>query len=374
MHNAPQEEGSREDARKAFTVCAVAGGGFGLVAGAIFLFLGVAPHNQPVLFLAALSLFTAVISGLGGLGGTYLNGVLLRLGISNPFGRMLLTFVIICAIPIGAAMLFIVRGFDPDLRRYSLLGVFLGLVFGSLVAFINYRLWTVQQRVIALEMENRYLAELAGKNRLLQEAARNLAVAEERNRMARELHDSISQGMHGIVYSLHSLRHLLGSGGREGEILDHLEETTQLTLQELRRMIMELKPSPLEDHGLERALRWHCEIFARRQEVELDQRLKYHGGLSPEQEVALYRILQEALANIQKHAGASLVNVSLEENETQVTMTVRDNGQGFDLSTVKKGNGLENMTARARQNGGSLHLQPSLGEGTCLEVVFPLPH
>jgi len=344
------------------------------VAGTIFLFLGVWPYDRPALFLVALSLFTAIISGIGGMVGAHLDGVLGRKGVGNPFWRMLLTLAIVSAVPAGAALLFIVRGLDPDLRRYSLLGVFLGLVFGGLVAFINYRLWTVQQRVITLEMENRYLAELAEKNRLLQEAARSLAVAEERNRMARELHDSISQGMHGIVYSLHSLRHLLGTGGREGEILDHLEETTQSTLQELQRMIMELKPSPLEDHGLEGALRWHCELFAQRHQVKLDQRLQYHGGLSPEQEVALYRILQEALANIQKHAGASVVEVSLEENDTQVTMTVRDNGQGFDPSTVKRGNGLENMAARARQGGGHLLVESRPGGGTCLEVVLGLPH
>ena len=361
---------SDESPGKIFIVCALAGGCFGLVVGIIFSILGITPFTPVALMIGGLTLFPALISGLGGMGGYYLELFFLRRGMSSPVHRLLITFIIIAVIPFSVTTLLIFRNFNPEVQRYSFIATFLGVVFGALIAFINYRLWTVKQKMATLEMENRYLAELAEKNQLLQEAARNLAVAEERNRMARELHDSISQGIHGIVYSLRSMRKITGTTGREGEILQYLEETTEATLQELRRLIMELKPSPLEEHNLTDALSLHCDLFARRQKVQADLQIEYAGNLQSEQEVALYRIAQEALANIQQHAGADKVEVRLAENAGTVKLTVKDNGRGFDPATVKKGNGLDNMAIRARQNGGDFRLHSHPGEGTMLEVSF----
>jgi len=95
------------------------------------------------------------------------------------------------------------------------------------------------------------------------------------------LHDTISQGMHGIVYSLRSLQPLLADSDRGREILDHLERTAGETQQELRRLVAELSPSSLEKCGLCEALRHHCELITGRRGLRLEMRLDYDGGRFP---------------------------------------------------------------------------------------------
>ena len=259
--------------------------------------------------------------------------------------------------------------FISDMNQFTLLGAAAGITFGAIFALFNYRAETIRQRIQLLELENRHLADLASREELLREAARKLAVAEERNRMARELHDSISQGVHGIVYSLRSLRAVLADNPRGREILGHLEETAADTLKELRRLVMELTPSPLEDQDLEDALRLHCDLFARRQQLELELDLDYRGRLQPDQEVALYRITQEALTNVQKHAAADRVRVSLRDG-AETILTIEDDGKGFVVETVAGGHGLHNMANRARQSGGVFEIRSRPGQGTTVIVKY----
>ena len=159
---------------------------------------------------------------------------------------MMLSFLLIALL---FALVFSALSFSGVLplesgQRYDVWMMLAGLAFGAVFALIVYRTERTRERLILLELENRHLAELAAREDLLREAARNLAVAEERNRMARELHDSISQGMHGIVFALRSLRTSLAGNSRGLETLDALEETAAATLRELRRLIVELEPSP----------------------------------------------------------------------------------------------------------------------------------
>jgi signal transduction histidine kinase len=154
------------------------------------------------------------------------------------------------------------------------------------------------------------------------------------------------------------------------EILGHLNETAEGTLKELRRLVMELSPSPLEDHGLVDALDLHCDLFSRRQKVQMDLNLNYGGELQPDQEVAIYRITQEALANIQKHASASHIHVSLISEKDATVLTIRDNGTGFDAGSAKKGQGLKNIADRTRQSGGKLQIQSGPGQGTTISVEY----
>ena len=362
-----------KETRRAFLTSLLAGCAFGLIAGTVFLLMGVVDLH-PVIFLPGLMLLTGSISGLAGTAGAVLDNFLQDRGIKSNLLRLAVTFLLLSGITFSIAALLVKNfGWDqaaPTLQQFAVPGMFLGLVFGAVVALVNYRLWSIQQKVRMLEIENRYLAELAEKDRLLQEAARNLAVNEERNRMARELHDSISQGMHGIVFSLHSLRRQLSNNAGTAEIVSHLEATTQATLQELRRLIMELTPSPLDDGSLNEALALHADLFSRRQQIELAAKFDYHGTLAPEQEEAIYRITQEALANIQKHAGAKRVELSLHSENNSVVLRIKDNGRGFDPQATAKGNGLRNMATRARQNNGEFNLKSSPATGTSIEVVF----
>jgi signal transduction histidine kinase len=369
-------EGRKHELKKSFRTSVVAGAAFGLVIGIVFLLLNVVDF-QPLPFLGSLIVVTSLASGLAGLGGAFLDIQLEHWGLTNPALRSLVNFLVVASLTFGTAVLIVSRSGWLDvaqgLQNYALPGMFLGLVFGVLVAAISYRLDRVQQRVRLLEMENRYLTDMAEKDQLLQEAARNLAVAEERNSMARELHDSISQGIHGIVFSLHSLRRQLGQGCEAEEILGHLEQTTQATLQEMRRLITELSPSPLENNSLEEALELHCELFSLRQQIPVELSLQYGGQLAPEQEAAIYRIVQEALANIQQHAGARHVEIALSDETERTVLRIQDDGCGFQPETAARGYGLTNMATRARQNYGEFQIRSQHGQGTVVDVVFT-PH
>ena len=205
------------------------------------------------------------------------------------------------------------------------------------------------------------------------EKTKALAVMEERNRMARDLHDSISQGIHGIMYSCHTLKKYLKATNIPSEargIVEHLEKTAGLTLSELRAMILELRPTLLESQGLPEALRINAELFSWHQQVECEMNLDYVAGLTSEQEIAVYRIVQEALSNIRKHAGANRICLSLLESKKRVELKIEDNGAGFDPENVKKGNGLLNMTTRAQDNRGVFRLQTAPRKGTAIHVEF----
>lgn len=369
----PPAETYKPGYRKIFLISAGAGAGFGLVAAAIFVKLELSPWPPP-LFFTVMIIGVAVYSGLLGLGTTYLEDYLRRKGMSNHLQRLAISFgaafLVSLAIAYGITIIAGGTEISPAPYWYMLWSTLAGIAFGIIFALFNYRAEIIRQKIRILELENRRLAELALREELLREAARNLAVTEERNRMARELHDSITQDIHGILYSLRPLREVL-SGNQQGmRILNHLEETAANTLQELRRLVMELSPSPLEDRSLEEALSLHCDLFARRTQVELNLELDYNGNLQPDQEMAVYRITQEALANIQKHAEASRVAVSLQSMDGATCLSITDNGKGFDPQTVKKGHGLANMADRARQSGGRLEIKSAPGQGTTIILEF----
>lgn len=359
---------------KTFMLSAGAGALFGLVTALIFHRMGLFPGPAP-LFIAAVTLTAGLLSGLAGMGGACLEEQLRRRGMEKALPRLAISFsaVALFTVALSYAAIRYLGAAPPgtELRRIAFGGMAAGLAFGAIFALGNYLVWRNRQRLMFLELENRHLAELAAREELLRETARNMAVSEERSRMARELHDTISQGMHGIVYSLRSLQPLLADSGRGREILDHLERTAGETQQELRRLVAELSPSSLEKYGLCEALRRHCELITGRQGLRLEMRLDYDGGLQPGQEAALYRIVQEALANAWRHAGAGQVSVELTGGPDGVTLIVRDDGCGFDPASAPRGQGLANMEARASRNGGLFSIASSPGAGTGIEVRFP---
>ncbi|HZK25553.1 MAG TPA: histidine kinase, partial [Oscillospiraceae bacterium] len=147
-----------------------------------------------------------------------------------------------------------------------------------------------------------------------------------------ELHDSISQGVQGLIFALHSLRHELdGPPQRVADILQHLEATARSTLDELRALIEELKPSLLVEQGLAASIQAASELFSQRQTIPVELAYELTALLSPEVEMTIYRIIQEALANIEKHAQAQQVTIRISDLEGQVLLSVKDDGQGFSL-------------------------------------------
>ncbi len=218
------------------------------------------------------------------------------------------------------------------------------------------------------------ITEVTEKEEELKNTNKDLIVSRERNRIARELHDSISQNLHGINYSVHSLRQIIREQFDSADlinIVNHLEDSVKESLQELKNMVSELKPSQLEGKGICQALITQCETFSDRVNIKMSHDIDDINKLTPEQELAVYRILQEALTNVQKHSGADQVRVFLKEIKGKVFLTIADNGKGFK-SNENRGNGLENMKTRAFQNHGVLEIESPSKKDTVIRVIFDI--
>ncbi len=202
------------------------------------------------------------------------------------------------------------------------------------------------------------------------------AVAAERNRLARELHDSVTQSLYSLtllavagqrMIQAEDLQQIAGNQARLGEI-------AQQALQEMRLLVYELRPLALESEGLIGALEQRLETVERRAGIQARVLVEGDVELAPDLEEELYRIAQEALNNELKHAGASQVVLSVRVAEGSVGLEVADDGHGFDLAEVqdKGGLGLISMQERADKIGGQLTIHSAPGEGTRVMVTVPL--
>ncbi len=206
---------------------------------------------------------------------------------------------------------------------------------------------------------------------------REVAVLEERNRMAREIHDTMAQGFTGIVLQLEAAEQTMADGS--GVMVDHIGQAKGLAregLQEARRSVWGLLPHALEQMSLDDALEGEVKRFEAAGQVKTAFTLSgQRRDLSTEVQTALFRICQESLSNVSRHAAATQVQVSLEYDSREVRLSVRDNGVGFDPSQAQNGGrrsfGLISMQQRARGLEGSLEIKSGRGRGTLVEVVIP---
>ena len=201
-----------------------------------------------------------------------------------------------------------------------------------------------------------------------------LGAAEERNRLAREIHDTLAQGMTATALQLEMADALLEAGADPARIRQALQQSLALTranLEEARRSVLDLRAAPLEGRTLAEAL---AAFAAQQQSLRVD--FETAGDARPlpvHLEAGLYRIAQEALGNAARHAEARRVRLRLTTLPDRVQLVVEDDGKGFDPSQVQQGRyGLIGLNERARLLGGRLELQSSRGEGTRIEVVIPL--
>jgi two-component system NarL family sensor kinase len=204
-----------------------------------------------------------------------------------------------------------------------------------------------------------------------------LGAAQERNRLAREIHDTLAQGLTATALQLESADALLDAGSDAEQAREPLQRALSLTqsnLEEARRSVLDLRAAPLEERPLSEALRTLLERWESETGVNVVFRV-VNGTLplSPRVETALYRICQEALNNVARHSGAGRVTVRLVATPEQVLLTVEDDGRGFDASEVHEGRyGLVGMNERARTLGGDLDVRSSPSAGTRVEVTVPL--
>ncbi|MDK3016313.1 cache domain-containing protein [Pseudodonghicola flavimaris] len=207
------------------------------------------------------------------------------------------------------------------------------------------------------------------------------AQEEERGRVARELHDGISQILVGVRYALDNARRRLSRGETAAaeQTLDKGIDYLGSAISEVRRISRDLRPGALDDLGLGPALKALTETFQERTGITVDfTTVVFRNRLDQEAKIALYRIAQEALTNIERHAGATLVRMDLRGHKQGVTLRISDNGRGLPAQADRSGPGLglRNMQERIDQLDGTLRLLSSRGaeNGTTIVASLPLSH
>lgn len=222
-------------------------------------------------------------------------------------------------------------------------------------------------------------AAMALENARLHHETRELAVLQERHRLARELHDDTAQALVAILRRLDLLQYDLDRPDKLRERIAQLERMTDSALHDVRQLSRSLHPVILEDLGLVPAIESLAADLQRHHE-EIACSVRVEGSvqrLSAEAELAIFRVAQEALNNIVKHAQARHVDICLVFAEREVQLTVRDDGRGFampeDLSDLgrKGGMGVLGMRERAEALGGSFHCRSAPGEGTEISIAIP---
>jgi len=218
-------------------------------------------------------------------------------------------------------------------------------------------------------------AAIAIENARLFEASRELSVIEERNRLARELHDAMTQNLFSLALTAEAASGLVRTDPARAEAeIDRIRALARETQAELRSLIFELRPPQLEADGLVATIGKDLEILGRAHGLKADLRVHGTPELDSSVEVELYRIVQEALNNAVRHAWAETIEVEVEARDGGVTMTVRDDGVGFDpgaRAIRERRLGLTSMRERAERLGGTFSVHTARDAGTTVRMELP---
>ena len=219
-------------------------------------------------------------------------------------------------------------------------------------------------------------AAIAIENARLHERSRELSIVEERNRLARELHDSVTQQLFGVVLAAESAGELLARGDHAAEgQLARVQGLARGAMDELRAVVFELRPASLEQEGLASALRKHVDVLQRVTGRAIELRVGAPPALEATAAGQVFRIAQEALQNALRHArGAERIEVRLEGRGSRLALTVADDGAGFDTGAADvRGRrlGLTSMEERAAELGGRLAIESSRAAGTTVSLEVP---
>jgi PAS domain S-box-containing protein len=212
---------------------------------------------------------------------------------------------------------------------------------------------------------------VAVENARLVEQAQSAAVSAERQRLARDLHDAVTQTLYSASLIAEALPRIWERNPQEARrSLIKLRQLTRGALAEMRTLLFELRPAALEEADLETLLRQLGDTLTGRTRIPVSLAIEGGTNLPSKVKIGLYRIAQEAFNNIAKHAGATQVTVALRRHPDQVVLQIADNGRGFDLAAVAPGRmGLGIMRERAHEIGASFHLQSLPGQGTEISVT-----
>lgn len=217
------------------------------------------------------------------------------------------------------------------------------------------------------------LNHMSQQLRELLDTRRELAVVEERNRLARDLHDSAKQQAFAAAAQISAAHKLFKSDPEAAE--GHIQEAEQLTKdlrKELTNLIQQLRPAALEGQGLAAALDDYVTDWSRQNNITAGVQVQNQRSLPLAIEQAVFRIVQEALANVSRHSNANGVEITLIYSRDSVSCSIRDDGEGFDPDEDLKGIGLLSMEERANELGGNLIVDSSQSVGTAIIVNIPI--
>lgn len=241
---------------------------------------------------------------------------------------------------------------------FAVASLLLALVFAAVTLRMAARL------IRAMEWQSAELSRVSWHMLENQEAAAR--------RFSHELHDELGQSLTAVKTNLSAIGiDPPSAGGRLADCLHLVDEA----IGNVRQMSQLLRPTILDDFGLEAGLRWLAEGFTARTGIDVKVRSNWPGRLPDETETHLFRIAQEALTNIARHSGASGAVVVLEpEGAAGVRLAIQDDGRGFDRAANGRGLGLTGIRARARSAGGDAAIRSRPGEGVLIEVRVPVAH
>ena len=220
------------------------------------------------------------------------------------------------------------------------------------------------------------------ENRLRLLSSRLLTVQEqERKRVAHELHDGIGQMLTAVKFKVEdTLQQMAKSKSRSKKALETIIPVIQQTVEEVRRIQMDLRPSLLDDIGILATIGWFTREFQKVfTSIQIEKGIDIQEAEVPDSlKVVIFRVIQEGLNNIAKHSRADLASLSLKKSDQKLELTIGDNGQGFDLEDVHsienpgKGFGLSSMRERTELSGGTFSIVSTIGAGTTIRAVWPL--
>jgi two-component system sensor histidine kinase UhpB len=203
------------------------------------------------------------------------------------------------------------------------------------------------------------------------ESARQALLVQEseRRRIARELHDEVGQTLTGVILQVEGLAGQIPDELR-GQ-LDELRETVRHGAEEVRTIARRLRPDALDELGLSSALAALAGAFERQVRVPVARALEQHVAVTPEEELVIYRVAQEALTNVARHAQASHVELELRDVDDGVVLTVRDDGRGLPHGALDSSQGIRGMRERAMLVGAGLSIESRPGDGTVVRLAIP---
>jgi len=249
-------------------------------------------------------------------------------------------------------------------------------VYGAIeLYYAEPRVFSTEEIELAVMLGNQ--AALAIENARLRVETEQAAVLKERSRLARDLHDSVTQSLYSLTLLAEAARRLANTGDlpRVADAITRLGEIGQQVLKEMRLLVYELRPLALEQVGLVRALQQRLNTVERRAGVTasllVEEELTFPSHLEEE----LYHVIQEALNNVLKHAEATSVTVRICALDTNLEVEVEDNGKGFspNLTDSERGIGLISMQERVEKIGGSLAIESTPGQGSHVHIIITDP-